>query len=414
MECRQVLGPLAGGDHLEPAGARPVDLLGDQRRLVAIGQAVDDTLRLRPPRQRRPAQHVGLDIDHDHVLAGLDRRQRVGGAGERIAGRLDHELDLGARHQRHRIVGQPGRRRYGGIGGRIGGGALRGPADRGQVRSRPVRGQIGDRRPSAGPGVVGTCARNMPANLPQPITPTRIGWPSACRRRSPRWRFMPAPSILAVTGARATCCRTATSPNCHCPVPVLSQDVHSVPACSAVTLVARALLGASMTILARANQLELRLTRDPVADRGGAAAALSRVLRRDGCGPDAGHAGQPDRLRPVRRGRPTIWSWSISSAAPQRQPCVVGCYRVLREVGGPRAGGGFYTAHEFDLGGVRCADGEIMELGRSCVEPEYRTGAVMQLLWRGIADYIDSHRRRPDAGLRQPARAPIPRRRPWS
>ena len=75
----------------------------------------------------------------------------------------------------------------------------------------------------------------------------------------------------------------------------------------------------------------------------------------------------------------------------ERQPCVVGCYRVLRE-SVARAGGGFYTAHEFDLGGVRCADGEIMELGRSCVEPEYRTGAVMQLLWRGIADYIDSHR----------------------
>jgi putative hemolysin len=33
-----------------------------------------------------------------------------------------------------------------------------------------------------------------------------------------------------------------------------------------------------------------------------------------------------------------------------------------------------------------------MELGRSCVEPSYRTGAVMQLLWRGIADYVDRHR----------------------
>jgi putative hemolysin len=32
-----------------------------------------------------------------------------------------------------------------------------------------------------------------------------------------------------------------------------------------------------------------------------------------------------------------------------------------------------------------------MELGRSCVEPEYRNGAVMQLLWRGIADYIDTN-----------------------
>ena len=54
-----------------------------------------------------------------------------------------------------------------------------------------------------------------------------------------------------------------------------------------------------------------------------------------------------------------------------------------------REHGGFYTGQEFDLCGVRAPSGEIMELGRSCVEPEYRTGAVMQLLWRGIADYLD-------------------------
>ena len=50
---------------------------------------------------------------------------------------------------------------------------------------------------------------------------------------------------------------------------------------------------------------------------------------------------------------------------------------------------------EFDLGGRARADGEIMELGRSCVEPEYRSGTVMQLLWRGIADY---HRRPSTSG----------------
>jgi putative hemolysin len=53
---------------------------------------------------------------------------------------------------------------------------------------------------------------------------------------------------------------------------------------------------------------------------------------------------------------------------------------------------GFYTALEFDLGGITAPVGELMELGRSCVEPGYRTGAVMQLLWRGIADYVDAHR----------------------
>ena len=35
--------------------------------------------------------------------------------------------------------------------------------------------------------------------------------------------------------------------------------------------------------------------------------------------------------------------------------------------------------------------GEILELGRSCVDPTYRSGATMQLLWRGIAEYVFYH-----------------------
>ena len=72
-------------------------------------------------------------------------------------------------------------------------------------------------------------------------------------------------------------------------------------------------------------------------------------------------------------------------------PSVVGCYRVLRQSVAERSGG-FYTAREFDLSGIRSPYGEIMELGRSCVESDYRTGTVMQLLWRGIADYVDQYR----------------------
>jgi L-ornithine Nalpha-acyltransferase len=72
-------------------------------------------------------------------------------------------------------------------------------------------------------------------------------------------------------------------------------------------------------------------------------------------------------------------------------PYVVGCYRMLRESVAQRIGG-FYTAGEFDLSGVSRERGEILELGRSCVDARYRTGAVMQLLWRGIAEFQEQYR----------------------
>lgn len=74
---------------------------------------------------------------------------------------------------------------------------------------------------------------------------------------------------------------------------------------------------------------------------------------------------------------------------------VVGTYRLLRE-SIARAHGGFYTAGEFDIGPLAragSADGrELLELGRSCVLPAYRTSATISLLWRGIAEYITAHR----------------------
>lgn len=71
-------------------------------------------------------------------------------------------------------------------------------------------------------------------------------------------------------------------------------------------------------------------------------------------------------------------------------PFVVGTYR-LRRRGMPDRDLGFYTAREFDMGPVLDFPGEIMELGRSCVHPAYRGGAVMQILWRGLAEYIFRH-----------------------
>ncbi len=74
----------------------------------------------------------------------------------------------------------------------------------------------------------------------------------------------------------------------------------------------------------------------------------------------------------------------------ESNPSVVGCYRLLRKSVADRHGG-LYTAREFNLSTIDKVDGEIMELGRSCVDADFRGGAVMQLLWRGIADYLDEH-----------------------
>lgn len=69
---------------------------------------------------------------------------------------------------------------------------------------------------------------------------------------------------------------------------------------------------------------------------------------------------------------------------------VVGTYRLIRREVGERFGR-FYTAGEYDIGKILDKGGKFMELGRSCVEPAYRTGATMQMMWAGIANYVWDH-----------------------
>ncbi len=69
---------------------------------------------------------------------------------------------------------------------------------------------------------------------------------------------------------------------------------------------------------------------------------------------------------------------------------IVGTYRLLRRSQAKKLGK-FYTASEFDIKNIEKSAGEILELGRSCVHANYRTRAVMQLLWRGIAVYVFHH-----------------------
>lgn len=68
------------------------------------------------------------------------------------------------------------------------------------------------------------------------------------------------------------------------------------------------------------------------------------------------------------------------------QPQVVGTYRFMRRVHAQQAGG-FYSADEYDVAPLTINGGQVMELGRSCVDPAFRNRHTMQLLWRGIAVY---------------------------
>lgn len=69
---------------------------------------------------------------------------------------------------------------------------------------------------------------------------------------------------------------------------------------------------------------------------------------------------------------------------------VVGVYRLLP---GDRAAsfGRFYCDSEYDLTPLRKTDRKVLELGRSCVDPEFRGGSAMFLLWNALADYVLDH-----------------------
>jgi putative hemolysin len=69
---------------------------------------------------------------------------------------------------------------------------------------------------------------------------------------------------------------------------------------------------------------------------------------------------------------------------------VVGTYRLLRREPAARAGR-FYSASEYDISKLIAVPGEILELGRSCVDVGYRNRPTMQLLWRGISAYVFHH-----------------------
>jgi putative hemolysin len=69
---------------------------------------------------------------------------------------------------------------------------------------------------------------------------------------------------------------------------------------------------------------------------------------------------------------------------------VVGVYRLMREESA-RAAGQFYSEDEYDLAPLRASGKRLLELGRSCLHPDYRGGAALFHLWQGLAAYVQKH-----------------------
>jgi putative hemolysin len=64
----------------------------------------------------------------------------------------------------------------------------------------------------------------------------------------------------------------------------------------------------------------------------------------------------------------------------------VGTYRLQTGMVAAR-GIGYYSAQEFDFAPYERLRQETVELGRACIHREYRSFEVLNLLWRGVAQY---------------------------
>lgn len=81
----------------------------------------------------------------------------------------------------------------------------------------------------------------------------------------------------------------------------------------------------------------------------------------------------------------------VVNQASDGEERIVGTYRLLNRAVAEKYGR-FYTSSEYNISSILNSGASVLELGRSCVLPEYRTRPVLQMLWQGIADYVLEHK----------------------
>jgi L-ornithine Nalpha-acyltransferase len=163
---------------------------------------------------------------------------------------------------------------------------------------------------------------------------------------------------------------------------------------SGTTMVAAATLARSPHIH-RAGALDVRLATTEEEIR------AAQTLRYDIFYNEMGAAPTPETLQLARDFDPydaICDHLLVIDHSNDRAPRVVGTYRLLREIVA-KQNKGFYSASEYDLSSLLCktfqsriGEGkQLLELGRSCVHPDYRNISTINLLWRGIASYLATH-----------------------
>lgn len=120
-------------------------------------------------------------------------------------------------------------------------------------------------------------------------------------------------------------------------------------------------------------------------------------------------ARNADEIRAAQRLRWRVFAGELGARLPSRKPgidqdrydgfcehlvarddadgTVVGTCRLLPPDAARRAGG-FCSEGEFDLARLQPIRGRMVEVGRTCIHPQHRSGAVIGLLWMELARYM--------------------------
>lgn len=66
---------------------------------------------------------------------------------------------------------------------------------------------------------------------------------------------------------------------------------------------------------------------------------------------------------------------------------IVGYTRVLSDIQAKKVGG-FYSGSEFDIQNVEQLSGRKIEIGRTCIHPDFRNGSTIAILWAHLAKHM--------------------------